>query len=506
MSVYAYTHSKIIDEVAFKRTSNGAARAYIHACPQVAPEKLEEVLEALKDAGMECIPFTQLGKPVLEVRGFRRDSQLVTLLLDKGFTSGEAHIIKEKSDVSSWGEIFQKRSLQLSGAAFMLADIGFMMYGHKKKVWQDTAAGGAYLFGSATLAAYGRNDQSSIQIREGAELILDYARQSGYAIPEDTAIASVGVPKKQSLLRKVDDLFKAHPSEIGNMAYVVAGGLIASSAMQHKLFAKHEGKSPKYVSDQRWSGLGDTALGMTTVTSGLIGTLVKEKAKDPDAAKPSGIFSSISEWVQHSPLRAASYGYMGSTLCHAFTTWKDRSASNRVLKNPGAFTPGDVMLAKEDKKAIPWRMLFVSATLVGELLMSISSKGHGEGVVSDNTVDDSIVAVAAELIIKQPQHMQEGLIGEMGRFLGRPEVLALKDQDAIDRLRKQVEEMRKNPWASKMSEMQAAMAQKTAAPETAAEGEKAKPASITVPKDVVPAWQTKLSKAEAQTPTNNLAV
>lgn len=486
MSVYAYTKSKVIDEIAFKQTANGALRAYVHACPQATPEKIEDVLQSLKGAGMECIPFTVDGKPVLEVRGFKRDSQLVTLLAERGFTGDEAHVIQEKDDKQSWSDVFRKRSLQLSGGAFMVADLGFAMYGAKEKSWEDTLAGLSYLAGSTTLAAYGRNDQSSLQIREGAQLIMDYARHKGYNIPDDTAIASVGVPKRETPLQKVDNFFRAHPSEIGNMGYVLAGALIAKSALQHRALAKpRAGMSSEQVRKMRYGGWGDTALGSLTVTSGLTGTFVKERAVDPDAKKHGSMFSpsGFVEWVKESPLRAAGYGYMGSTLCHCITTFVERKEAKRVLKD-AAISAAEKAHAAQKLKAIPWRVMFVSMTLVGEILMSISSKGHGEGVVSDNTVDDSIVAVAAELIIKQPKNLQEGLIQEMGKFLGRPEVLALKDEEAVNRLRRQVEEMRQNPWATKLREMDAAPP---------------KPAQpLAVPKGDMPAWQAKLATAEAK--------
>jgi len=43
--------------------------------------------------------------------------------------------------------------------------------------------------------------------------------------------------------------------------------------------------------------------------------------------------------------------------------------------------------------------------------------------------------------------MQNTLIDYMGKFLGRPDMLAIGDRQATERLRRQVEITRENPWA-----------------------------------------------------------
>jgi len=43
--------------------------------------------------------------------------------------------------------------------------------------------------------------------------------------------------------------------------------------------------------------------------------------------------------------------------------------------------------------------------------------------------------------------MQDQLIDYMAKFLGRPDVLAMKDEEVTNLLRRQVESLRRNPWA-----------------------------------------------------------
>jgi hypothetical protein len=126
-------------------------------------------------------------------------------------------------------------------------------------------------------------------------------------------------------------------------------------------------------------------------------------------------------------------GYLASTLFHAYSTaydWKHADS--------------------EKKKALPLRATFVAMTFLGEVLVAISSKGHGKGVVSDKSVDKSIISLTADLIAKQPANMQNHLIDYMAGFLGREDVLAMKDTKVKDMLTHQVELMKNNPWAKCM--------------------------------------------------------
>ncbi len=124
------------------------------------------------------------------------------------------------------------------------------------------------------------------------------------------------------------------------------------------------------------------------------------------------------------------------------------------------------------------------ANLVAELLLAISSKGHGEGVKSDNSVDNTIISLAAELIVKQPKAMQNYLIDHMADFLARPDVLALKDTDTSRILRQQVEAMRNNPWAQASGKVR--LAEPTPSTET-------------------PVWQAKMVTREAGEPSWQLS-
>lgn len=104
-------------------------------------------------------------------------------------------------------------------------------------------------------------------------------------------------------------------------------------------------------------------------------------------------------------------------------------------------------MALERLKSIPWRALFVTSTIIGEILLSISSKGHGAGVVHDDTVRDSVMSLAADHIVRQPKHLQNDVISHIADYLGSADVLAIGDAEAEKCLRAKIECIKKNPWA-----------------------------------------------------------
>lgn len=459
MSIYKYSQSKVIDEVAFITSENGACRGYLHATDQVDPKTLQTIAHSLQEKGWNAIPCTLNNIPVLEVRGIKNASELIGYLEKNGWVSGKSVFKadrKEKEGALDW---LKKRTLQAAGMSFIVADTGFVYYGVHEKRWEDVAAGFAYMAGSATMAVFGHSDQSNIEIRKQARKLLGYAKDYDLKIDPEDAITSISAAKNKN---GVIELFKEYPAEIGNTVTGIAGLMIALSAAKSRVFKKFDPEkvghetiennrkegillkpedaklTPKELGEKtirkkRFAGRMDMGLGTSTLIAGMTGAWLPEKVKDEDEPKSHGI-KSILDWIQEKPLRVAGYGYMISTLCHAVST---------------AVEYKDAKLTRDEKsrKAIPGRIGFILFTMIGEILLAISSKGHGEGVKVDKSTDQSIISLAAGLIVRQPESMQEPLIEKLSKFLGRADVLAIKDSDATSQLRTQVEAMRKNPWA-----------------------------------------------------------
>jgi hypothetical protein len=187
------------------------------------------------------------------------------------------------------------------------------------------------------------------------------------------------------------------------------------------------------IRKMRLEGIMDVGLGALTTGSAAISIFVNEKKRDPDEPPAKGL-GRVWDWVQEKPLRVAGYGYMLSTLCHAASTVVAYKEAKRV---------GDT----KRLSSVPMRAMFVGAALISELLVAISSKGHGEGIRTDESVKDSVYAMAGELIVKEPPDQRDFHIQHIARFLQQPTVLAESYEEVEKELRKQVALQEQNPWA-----------------------------------------------------------
>lgn len=499
MSVYTYPESKIIDEVTFNKSDGGHTRAYVHAVDGADKKQLQDIMCTLADRGWQVTPYSINAKPQLEVYGFKNERQLLTLLEQSGLAKGRATHVKTAQDKHSFAEQIKKRSLQASGAFYLVGDASFTRYGYQSgndlSSRLNMIGGLLYFAGTGSLLAFGRKDPSDLQVRDISKKMASHFRDLDLNLPEDCSLSSITQDHQKGLLQKADDLFRRYPSEMMNLFFAAAGACIAMAAYKsnikghasaedvEQVFARHlkkmQAKNPaishaeiakmreniahKVHVNHRREGWLDIGLGTMTGASGLLAMMVEEKAHDPDAPKKEGI-AKLWQTIQEKPLAVAGVGYMVSTMCHAVSTAIAWNYANDARR-----------------KSVPWRALFVGANLVAEVLVAMSSKGHGAGVKSDKSVNNTVISLAADLIVKQPRAMQNYLIDHMAKFLGRSDVLAVKDTQAADLLRTQVEAMRNNPWAL-------------------ADVGRSPPPAPEILTDSVPAWQSRLS-AERNTTT-----
>lgn len=502
MSVYSYPQSTVIDEITFRKTEGGHNYAYLHAASGASPPQLQAIIALCEEHGWQCTPYSLAGKPVLQIEGVPRASNtFIALLRERGWVQGKQAVVHDKTRLS-FSERMKKRSLAASGAFYLVGDASFTRYGYKDHNPLNIAAGILYGAGTLSLLGFGRKDQSDLQIRDLAKRMAGYMKDHGIDVPPNCSLEAVADDHKKGLLRSADDLFRRYPSEMMNLFFAAAGVCIAVAASKslkmsprdpkflkevEEIFERNQsrlkqnlpssrlspadldamkaGLAEKMHKAHRWESKLDIGLGAMTAASGLFVNMVKEKKPDPDTPPKKGA-AALWQKIQSKPLALAGIGYMVSTMCHAVSTglaWK--------------------YAGKDRRGSVPWRASFVVSNIIAEILLAISSKGHGEGVKSDKTVDETIIALSADLIVKQPTAMQEQLIGHVARFLGKPDVLAIRNEDAERRLREQVAAMQHNPWICK-----------TIAPNGRALPEKKQEPSLP------PSWQSKVAGEAPQPP------
>lgn len=526
MAIYTYPQSSLIDEVSFRKTATGTMRAYLKVKDSCDYDKLKPIVDSFRDRGWQAIPTSENDRPELELRGFRTEGQLIGELQDKGWISGEGKKIDDPLDTLSFKDKFKKQTLFWSAIAYFVGDGSFFRYGQLREQnemaeaakfgktlesgpggWNTPggltkAAGLAYTAGTAANFIFGSNpitgrpDRSDLDIEDLSKKMAEYLEKQNIKLPPEASINSIIDDSKKGLIKKGDDVMRRYPVELMNTFYALAGICIATAA--YKEMGKHIGPDDLKVAQymNKWPGqtpeqavnllnkmhktssILDVGLGSLTFLSAMFGNFVKEKKRDPDEPKRGGIMG-IWDWIQERPLTITGAGYMVATMCHAVSTLVDYRIGTQ-----------------SDKSALLYRGAFVASNLLAELLIAISSKGHGEGVTSDESIGNSVISIAADTIAKQPAERQEELIEHVARFLGDKNTLAMKDEEVKKELRHQVEMMRKNPWA---------LASAASLQEDAKEAGKpisACPLNKPCSKDKTNAWQAKLAAAAAEPKSN----
>lgn len=434
MSIYVYKNNSLIDEVAILTSETGIERAYLHAGSAASVVGLAKAKAAMVEQGWQCVPVTYLGRPTLEVRGFGKQDKLCKFLADQQITNGVSRHFPTPDQEISLSDKFRKRSLQASGMFYLVGDTNFFLYGLKEAHWEEMLAGIAYAVGTSSIAGFGRNDQSDLQIKDVSRRMLRHAMQKSVQLPEDSAIANIAEEHPKKGLDSTVETLRRYPSEIFCAFTGLAGLMVASAALRHKVLIKPPAHyDPRAIRDMRFEGWCDVGLGTVTMASTALGGLITEKHRDPDEPAPTDMVGKVWEWVREKPLRLTGYGLMISTLCHAGSTYK-------AWRN--AHHTGDL----KRLESVPYRAAFIGANLIAEFLMAISSKGHGEGVKSDSSVDESCFAIAADLISRQPPSAQAGLVEYMADYLGRPEVFGGEKAEIVKQLNEQLRGLQVNPW------------------------------------------------------------
>jgi len=438
MALYIYPQPSPIDRLYVVKTDKGDYRAYLHASDSANGDLRKQVVEAMYQKRWQTVPTTHLDLPTLEVRGFGSPDELFEFLAEKKWVTGKAKQLPTPGDNVTFSDMLRQRTLQASGISYMIGDYGFFVYGLKGKNTLDTAAALAYAAGTWALAGFGQSNHAQLDIEKLTKQMATHLQQNKSSIPADLSLTRIAEDRPRSVLENTGNFLSTYPSEIFCAVTGLAGALVAAAAVQkYKAAPKHE----------QIEHLLDVGLGSITLASCTIGGLVKEKHRDPDEPLPEGTMEQIWEWIREKPLRLTGYGLMVSTMFHAVST-------SKVVLDARKLPLGSLeRQAKMDP--ILGRAQFVVCNLLAEFLMSISSKGHGEGVESDPSVERSMISVAAELIVNKPAEYREDLIKTMTKFLGDPKALGSKNSTVETDLRAAVQSALENPWAKDFAAQQA---------------------------------------------------
>ncbi len=443
MSIYKYQEpGSAIQEVDIRKTAGGGARAFIYAKDDITPGQVSQIKHILEEKHLSCVANETDGRSCLEVRGCKDPKVLENLLKPAGFLKGSAQVERGKDEKFSLKEFTRNNMVFIYGLINIVADTGMIVYGKimrnvngtlgKKSAWEDEASGWAYSAGSVAFTAFGRGDKSDFQTRDIAVALKKELQQRGIDLSKDSAAFSFeSIKEKQSFFKKSQSYLLKGGSNAGNVATGTAGGLLLLGAVRN---AKGENAKERLV---------EGVLGTTTLLSGYGSALVKESAPDPENP-PTTTFGKVKQWIQERPNRLAGYGYMVSTVAHAYKAYEG------YVKAPGNKELVAAGLVKRARQGHAFRGAFAGLNFLGEIILASASKGHGSGVLSDTSVEDTALAITADAIVRQPQAKRDALVRDLSRnFLANANVLGGEADDIEAKLYQQVHKMEQNPWYQK---------------------------------------------------------
>lgn len=467
MAIYHFQSGSLLDEIRIVTNETGGTRAYVHARTDVSQHDLVLAQASLHQQGWKTVPVLFDGKPMLEVRGFKQPVKLLQWANTGKWVNGEVAVTPLDGDVRTNKEKWQNATLQAAGGVYLVGDASYIFYslgplienwGKLSKTERgfdilDVVAGVGYMAGSAVLTKYGSRDQSQNTIQSAMQKICRYARKEGHELPDDLAATQILKEPERSAWGKLSHTFAKYPSETLNSIYVFVGSCLSAVAFYRGTRTVDPGlPADAYTKAvaKRNSFRSDVGLGLVTAASALAGLTIKEQKPIEGEPKRKGL-GRIIDWIQEKPLRATGYGFMIATGFHALGTYQQWD--NKAQKKP----------------YLIGRAIFIVANIVSEFLLTLSSKGHGTGVKPDSSVDESVIAATAGLILRQPVASREAMIDQLAGYIASPEVLGGKADDIATALRKQIAGLEKNPW------IRSAIVEQVAAPGAVAANDPALP-------------------------------
>ncbi len=433
MTIYRFSGDSPIHEIIIRKSAGGGVRAFLFAGDHAKPEHILPAKELLNAEGGHCVASIFENRHCLEVRGIRNIDKLESALRSRGLIKGTTTITKSQNNEYSLKEKITHNMLWLCGVLNVIADMGFVGYGHLKqelkpeeKHWEEQAAGVAYAAGSIALTAFGSGDKTDHHVRDICTKLHAKLHADGLIIHGTSAASSFTNETHQGPFQRLYKFLHKHPSEVGNSFTALAGALVAKSALK---------------ADDNTSKFLESSLGASTFAAGLTAAYIKERAPLPGEKPPTSIPGKIWRWIEKGPNKIAGYGYMYSSIVHgAETIRKLLSAKTDYQETPDKIPKAYL--------AYTLRGFFVVMNLVAEIVLALSSKGHGEGVKSDISVEDTAYSIVADTIGHQPASMRERLISDLSRdFLARPDVLGGKPDGIESKLRERVKLLNGNLWA-----------------------------------------------------------
>ncbi len=407
----------IIRRIDVRTQADGRAVAYLYADPDPArkPERLN-IRTAIRHQGWGTLSDHQGTDFSLRVSGFRGTEALVQMLVREGLVSQPSATSQQANEATAqpttwWGKV-KANSLKYSG---ILATIGnamsFMSGIHRGKDWGQMGQGLAFGVADLPLAIAGGRDDAR-QLSDFLRQLKKHYDREGIAIP---STASIHVETSDTG-KTTSELSMDYLHRYANQIKCGMEGVAAISTIYA---GKNQQSSLKKYAPYIW-GPGFLA-----------SLLIPERKIDEEKYATAGLLGRAWMKIQANPLA------IGGTLGYAnvFANYGSAIAEKKRSLAPGG----------DGRRFYRWDFAIPSVMVGANGLYAMSKKTVG-GDIKNNAMVDDAYTIAAQIINKQPEHLRAQAIASTAKFFGERTEIPERHAEVIERLTREVEIQRQNPW------------------------------------------------------------
>lgn len=417
MSIYRFSATSTIAEARFHAVASPSPVALLAAADGAEQGKLDTLRLVMAAKGWQCVPVFTEGKERLQVTGFRDAAEMTALLYAQGMVAGSPQITAQAGDTmlpsarTHAKNYLQRNSLQIAGVLNLIGDVGFLGKGMNTQDRYKIAGGGLYTLGGLNLALFGKVKDHRPGDRLSAET-AEFVRGKLGGLPDGTGLERAG-EQQAGQPQGGQGFFERNAAQNTLVAYTGgAAAILASGVKKYRA-------NPKETAGMYY--------GVSSLVFKLASLVIPEKRAEEGAEKKGGIIN----WVREKPLRLFGYGSVVTDSLLAYETYQDYK-----------FHPG--------KKNYLWSAVTAVTYILADFMMAISNKDKSNAVeklTGDQQLQ--ITAMAAEVLVAQPEEKRQALAEDIGGFLAhRPEVKGSRG-DIAKAILEQAQHMGTSRWTAR---------------------------------------------------------
>lgn len=436
-TTYSWPDGGVIKRIDVRTQKNGFAVAYLYADDREEQRGARtNIRAAIRLKGWGTLSDSRDGQFVLRVAGMRDGNELITTLREQGFVTGDPQVKivgAEKEETKGVVAAVKSRSLRWSG---ILATVGNAMSitegffrraaetdpALKRKRTGQIGMGLSFAVADLPLMLVDEHDNSR-QLNLLLKKLTKEYEKNGIEIPKNASIYVETSNKGKSTGQHFQDFLHQFANQIKCSFEVVASG-----------FAMKEGLDARKKA-------GGTGVPWKTVAGAIFGPgflaslLIPEKKIDEQKYAEAGSLKRFWMRVQSNPLSIGGLlGYSNTILTYASAHGERKT--QMALKAAG----------QEHTNFYRWDYAIPSVMIGANGLYAMSKKTVGGNIDSAAMVQDAY-RIASQIINKQPDGaLRDKAVEVTARFFGQRMEIKEHYPEARERLAKELDSQRQNPW------------------------------------------------------------